>query len=499
MKKQEVFLIGLVAVLFLLPFPVNGQNKEKNDKSNIYPEHIRPYSKNPFYWQFGQQPVFLIGGSDQDNLFQLPDIEEQLDLLASVGGNYVRCTMSSRDGGDLKPYAKKDGWYDLDKWNSRYWNKLDEFFSMTAERGIIPQVEIWATYDFYQGPQGWEQNVFNPVNNVNYNAKKSDLPSKIDYRAQMKVNPFFESVPALSNNERVLEYQQRFVDKILSIAFKYDHILYCIDNETNARPEWGRYWARYIRKKAEEAGQRIYITEMWDNWDITDGQVEGVRRQNDESHPFLDRSKVANTLNAPEIYDFVDVANNNAQKGDAHYLAGVFMRNWIKNSGKIRPINNVKVYGGTIYEEWTKGWAGSFKDGEERFWRNLFAGHASTRFHRPPYGLGLNAVAQKHIQSMRMLTDSMDLFNHVPANELLSQRGENEAYCLAFPDREYALYFPGRGNVKLDLPSGTYKMRWLHIRSSSWRNPVQVDDPEIIKTPDADQWVLWIKNLKKLL
>lgn len=79
-----MFLIGLFALLFL--FPITGQSEEKDNKNG----HIRPYSKNPFYWQFGQQPVLLIGGSEEDNLFQLADVEKQLDLLASVGGNYVR-------------------------------------------------------------------------------------------------------------------------------------------------------------------------------------------------------------------------------------------------------------------------------------------------------------------------------------------------------------------------------------------------------------------------
>ena len=56
---------------------------------------IRPYSKNPFYWQYKGEPVLLLGGSIEDNLFQISDIEAHLDLLHAVGGNYVRCTMSS--------------------------------------------------------------------------------------------------------------------------------------------------------------------------------------------------------------------------------------------------------------------------------------------------------------------------------------------------------------------------------------------------------------------
>ncbi|MBD3383842.1 hypothetical protein GF407_02845 [candidate division KSB1 bacterium] len=238
----------------------------------------------------------------------------------------------------------------------------------------------------------------------------------------------------------------------------------------------------------------IWITGMWDNWDPTGGQVRGVERQKDETHPFLSRSKVSNTLNEPEMYDFVDISNNNAQDGEVHYRSALFVRERIRKSGMIRPINNVKVYGGTIYEAWTKAWAGSFKDGEERFWRNLFAGHASIRFHRPPSGIGLNPVAQQHIKSMRMLTDSLDLFRHVPFTSLLSAREPNEAFCLAIPGEEYALYFPAAGEVEIDIAAGLYVLRWLHIRSSVWRNAKTTENLQTISTPDNDQWVVWIRR-----
>ena len=55
----------------------------------------------PQYWEYIGEPLMLLGGSDEDNLFQLSGLQEQLDLLVSVGGNYVRNTMSSRDSGNV--------------------------------------------------------------------------------------------------------------------------------------------------------------------------------------------------------------------------------------------------------------------------------------------------------------------------------------------------------------------------------------------------------------
>ena len=86
-------------------------------------DRIAPYRENPFYWSYRGSPVLLLGGSIEDNLFQIRDLERHLDLLASVGGNYVRCTMSSRDEGDAWPFERDpaSGLYDLDQPGKVYW------------------------------------------------------------------------------------------------------------------------------------------------------------------------------------------------------------------------------------------------------------------------------------------------------------------------------------------------------------------------------------------
>ena len=59
-------------------------------------DRIRPSESNRFYWQYKGKNVLLLGGSVDDNLFQLPDLEEHVDAIKSVGGNYIRNTMSDR-------------------------------------------------------------------------------------------------------------------------------------------------------------------------------------------------------------------------------------------------------------------------------------------------------------------------------------------------------------------------------------------------------------------
>ncbi len=434
---------------------------------------LQPYEQNPFYWSYNGQPVLLIGGSAEDNLFQIPDIEEQLNLLQSVGGNYVRCTMSSRDEGNVWPFQRdpETGLYDLDEPNPEYWFRFSRFLRFTAQRDIFVQIEVWATFDYYRDV--WDVNPFNPKNNVNYSAEESDLPVQVTTHPTRTENPFFWSIPAEHNNTVVLQYQEHFVNQLLSYSLKYGHVLYCMDNETSVTPEWGAYWASYIRERATEEGVSVQTTEMWDPWDL--------------SHPMHD-----NTFDHPDLYTFVDISQNNHQQGQTHWDNAQTQRQRVIDSGDIRPLNNVKVYGADT------GRFGSDRDGIERMWRNIFGGLAATRFHRPNSGLGLNEKAQANIRSLRKITDSVNVLQADPHNDLLSQRAENEAYCMADPGQSYAIFFPDGGDVWLDV-SGvsqgeTLTIQWLDILASEWQKPEKVPGkPRIrLQTPANGFWAVKI-------
>jgi len=91
----------------------------------------------------------------------------------------------------------------------------------------------------------------------------------------------------------------------------------------------------------------------------------------------------------------------------------------------IRPMNNAKIYG---TDEHASDSGSSDLRGTERFWRNVFGGAASVRFHRPVAGHGLGTISQTNILSARIVADSIDIFSTVPDNSLLSNRTDDEAY-----------------------------------------------------------------------
>jgi len=407
---------------------------------------IHPSSTHPQYWEYHGKAVLLLGGSDEDNLFQMSGLETQLDRLASVGGNYVRNTMSSRDSGNVWAFHLDpvSGSYDLRSWNESYWKRFRSLLELSSEREIIVQVEVWATFDFYR--ENWDKNPFNPVNNINYSLERTKLPSKVSTHPIMCDNPFFWSIPSQHNNMPLLEYQQRFVDKLLSISLEYDHVLYCIDNETSVTSDWGEFWSDYIRKKASEEKKTVHVTEMWDPWD-------------------LDHISHRESFDHPELYSFVEISQNNHQRGESQWLNGLHQIEKLKNAGMLRPVNNVKTYGN---DQGRHG--GGTHNGIESFVRSSLFGSAAVRFHRPPSGLGLGDTALAVIRGMREATDQIDFFNARPYNELLGQRAENEAYCRAVPAKDYLVYFPDAGEVSLDVeqPGSRLKAKRLEILTGEW-------------------------------
>ena len=435
---------------------------------------IQPWPENPSYWQYKGKPVLLLGASDDDNLFQWPadKLKPQLDAMHAAGANYVRNTMSDRGdrGWELYPYLRlAEGKYDLDQWNPDYWERFERFLQWTAERDIIVQIEVWDRFDYSR--QYWLPHPYNPKNNVNYTHAESGLDEEYPDHPGRNKQPFFFTTPKQRNNHTVLTYQQRFVDKMLSYSLRHGHVLYCMDNETNGEPEWGRYWATRIKQRAREKGVTVYVTEMWDAWDI---KSEEHRR----------------TIDHPELYDFVDVSQNNHNKGEVHWGNAQWARDYV-TSVKRRPINTVKTYGADGNK-----FGHSNQDGIERFFRHILSGFASARFHRPPSGLGAGAHALSAVRAARKLESLVPLWDVSPHMELLSAREENEAYLAAKPGKAYVLYLINGGSVDIEIEKNAYMLHWIDANTGEWGDKARLPSRTTasVKAPGQGHWLAVLRR-----
>ncbi len=456
MRKIQ-YLIFLFAAVFLLP------------GTGSLEKRIMPSVEYPFYWQYKGEPLFLLGASGDDNLFQWPEkkLIPHLDSMQRIGANYVRNTMSDRrdKGFELYPFEQlSNGKYDLNRWNKQYWRRFDNFLKETEERDIIVQIEVWDRFDYSRN--NWPPHPYNPKNNINYSEEESDLASEYPDHPGRNKQPFFFTTPDQQNNIQVLDYQVRVVEKMLSYSLEYDHVLYCMDNETSAENEWAVFWAEFILTKAREKGKNVCVTEMWDNWDL---KTEHHKR----------------TFDHPERYVFCDVSQNNQKKGQEHWDNFQWVRNYI--SPNPRPLNTVKTYGAD------GGRHGNTKDGLERWWRHILGGAASARFHRPSSGLGLSELSMNSVKVAREIEKSVSFWNIEPENELLSDREENEAYLAAKPGKAYLLFFTDGGEVILDLTPwpGNYHLSWFSVRRGEKHSEKVIPGGGKMKLipPEGNEWV----------
>jgi len=466
-------LLYFVFIIVVSAFSCTSGHKDKADNTSGK-SYIKPCSQNQKYWEYKGQPTLLLGGSKNDNLFQSQNLKEHLDELQEAGGNYIRNTMSSRDSGDVWPYFKQqDGKYDLEKWGEEYWQRFENLLKLTEERDIIVQIEIWDRFDYSR--DNWKKNPLNPENNVNYTVEETGFETEYPKHPASDKQPFFHSIPGMPNYTEKLDivrsYQEKYIDKLLSYTLNYRNILYCMDNETSTPPEWGKYWIKFIKRKAERKHKQVYVTDMFDRF----------------FSPH-ECSSCMQVLEKADVYTFIDVSQINSRNfNQAHWDT----LQWIlkeRDKYKLRPVNNTKIYGG-MNSKWGSG---SNEDGIERFCRNVIGGCASVRHHRPPHGNGLNDKSQATIKAVRKIETLVKFWDIAPRMELLSEREPDEAYLSAKEGEKYVICFTDGGAVKLDLRQydKPFVLNWISVSSGEWgsESTFKGGDYQEITAPDKGGW-----------
>ena len=404
---------------------------------------LQPSAEHPGYWSYRGETTLLVGGSREDNLFQIDGLQTHLDTLARAGGNYIRNTMSDRDEGNVYAFDRCTGGahvgkYDLDRWNPEYWRRFTTLLDLCAERNIVVQIELWDRFDVSREP--WRSHPWNPCNNVTYTEEQTGLAPEYPEHPSTNLQPFFHTVPAMDDNALLRGYQERFVDKVLSISLRYPNVLYCMNNETHENPTWGSYWLDYIRRRAHEAGAPVIATDMFDGpWETGIPQA------------------VLDQFRTPEIYPFIDVSQINAWRctTERHILN---LRSLCElNRDPKRPLNCTKVYNSDTLPDRTAA-RHTDRDGITAFWLNLLGGCASARFHRPPHGLGLSAKAQASIRTVREVEKLVRFWELRPDFDWTGGRGATEAFLARTGDETALVLLPFGGGFELRgaLPEGRY-------------------------------------------
>jgi len=474
------------------------------------------------YWKYNGQRVLLLGGwnhghnpfidhdteNDKDNrgVSTTEQIIDEMDELASAGGNYLRCVLDPGMAAGTQGFdfcAKSGTKYDLNRMTGSFWKRIEMFISEANKRNIIVQLEVWDRFDLIDGSWGsWPVSPWNPKNNINYTTASSGLATS--YKSFGK-HPFLHGVPGHPIYENASEsrkqkydlvrsYQNIFIDKLLSITLVYNNVLYCMNNETHEDPAWGIYWMNFIEDKAKARGKSVSTTDMFDD-------VFRAESSRGLTYQLRNRSK----------YDYVDISQTNSRHADeAHWEKIKWIADAAKNMEPPYLLHMTKVYGNDLAldsKPWSRFKPGDSDNGIEEWWRNLIAGVAGVRFHRPTSGIGLCTASKNCIRATRKVETKVKFWDVGPRLDLLTSRQSDEAYLAADPGNAYILYFTknGGGSVGLKLNSyrdTKFKLRWINIDTGKWGPTKTISGGRtvIIDRPNgSSHWVATIVQSKNKL
>jgi len=467
------------------------------------------------YWKYDGQRILLLGGwnhghnpfidhdtdndRDKQGVSSVEQIKKAMDELVAAGGNYLRCVLDPGMAAGIQEFdfcAKSGTQYDLKAMTGSFWARLEMFITEANKRNIIIQIELWDRFDLIDSSWGsWPVNPWNPKNNLNYTTASSGLAES--YRS-FGTHPFLRGIPGHPEYEKaskfrkqkfdlVRGFQDKFVDRLLSITLRYNNVLYCMNNETHENPAWGLYWMKFIKDKASAQGKNVATTDMFD--DIFNAESSrGLTYQ----------------LSKRDKYDYIDVSQvNSRHRDEAHWHKVKWIAEAARKTNPPYLLHMTKIYGNDLAlngKPWSRFKPGDSDNGIEEWWRNLLAGVAGVRFHRPTSGIGLSTEAKNCIRATRKVETIVKFWYVEPRLDLLTDRQSDEAYLSADPGKKYILYFTknGGGSVGLKLnryPNTKFELRWVNIGTGKWGSTTTISGGSvvIIKRPNSSShWVATI-------
>ncbi len=461
---------------------------------------ISVYEQNARFWQYKGKPVMLLGANQTDSPYLLPDQQAYFDSLTKLGGNYTRWVVKQRlDDGLVQrfPYERlSDGRYDLDQWDKEYWSRFEQGLELTRDRDIVVQLELWDRFDFGSG-RSYAVSPWRPANNINYTQQQSGLPDEWQGGdSVINTHPFFRAAAEPLSNALLLQRQKRHVDKVLSITFRFDHVLYVVTNESTLSREWSDFWAGYVREKAREANRSVEVSEM--PWTLADRfpfswQVTSLGTPD---------TWINHVINHSELFSFCAFQFQPVvSMGQAHYdrLTEIYDRVQRVPSGP-RPINAVKVFAsGRVFG------AEREPNPQTRYWRPLLAGWAAVSLHREHPGseyLGFSEAGQRNLSAARKFCDAIVPWECVPSQHLLLDREPDEAYMLANRGKAYGVYFPTTGTVSVDLTGDAgsqISLRWISLETGDFVGETIIREASAateLTTPSTGSNVGWAATIQ---
>jgi len=253
-------LSALTILSTLLLFSAEGSGSEPSADAAAKPISLHP--DNPHYFLFRGKPTVLITSAEHygavinlefDFLTYLNKLRDDgLNLTRVFTGAYRepvydndQNTLGPRRGQFLAPWVRSatpgaavgGNKFDLDRWDSQFFDRLKAFCRAASERGIVVEVVFFSQmYD----KQMWALSPLHQDNNVN-----GDPPI-----------PSFDRFITLGN-ATLVKRQEALIRKVVDELKAFDNVYYELCNEPNQpdhrEPEAVRTWQNHLAETTVKA------------------------------------------------------------------------------------------------------------------------------------------------------------------------------------------------------------------------------------------------------
>jgi hypothetical protein len=232
---------------------------------------LRLHPDNPHYYEYGGKPRVLITSAEHYGavLNAAFNYVRYLDTLRADGLNLTRVfaglyrerpddfgiannTLAPTPALYIAPFPRSDtpgaldglNKFDLSRWNEAWVERLRDFVSQAARRGIVVEVTLFCVY--YRDHM-WEASPLHPRNNLEGLAEGAPRGEALTLK-----------------HAPLVKVQEGFVRKVIEALNEFDNVLYEICNEpyaTGAPDDWQRHIGRTIAAAEARLPKRHLIAQ----------------------------------------------------------------------------------------------------------------------------------------------------------------------------------------------------------------------------------------------
>jgi len=415
---------------------------------------IRLHPENPHYFEWRGKPTILITSGEHYGavLNQDFDYKRYLNTLANCGFNLTRVfsgsyceppgafgiannTLAPAEGKLLCPWARSDpprrtnggNKFDLNRWDRAYFDRLRDFVTEAAKRGVVVEVVFFCT--FYDDSM-WKLSPVNAGNNVNGigNARRQDVFTLKD--------------------EKLTMVQGAMVRKIVEELNEFDNVYYEICNEPYERGGQTQAWQNRVAETIVKAEAKLPHKHLiaqnlpWRPGNVPKGLKSRIMPSSRVSilnfHGASPPTPVSRYYGLNKVIAY-DETGGRSSDPEPYRVGG-----W-----------DFIIAGGGVYNNLDFSFAVGHEDGSAKV--------------SAPGGGG--AELRNQLAILRDFINSFDFVKMKPDNSVI-QAGPTEevtARALVQEGRAYAIYVNGgtQINLTVKLSRGAYVAQWVNTRTGN--------------------------------